>query len=82
MVLESCSDHSTAIEIALLSDEIDLEHCEEMQQRWVGRECPDGVLGRLWRSDRFAMQTFSATQQALTYHYAPNFTEVRVGICD
>ena len=32
-----------------LPDEIDLQHCEEMQQRWVVRDCPDSVLGRLWR---------------------------------
>jgi hypothetical protein len=34
---------------APLPDEIDLQHCEEMQQRWVVRDCPDSVLGRLWR---------------------------------
>jgi hypothetical protein len=31
---------------APLPDEIDLEHCEEMQQRWVARDCPDGVMRR------------------------------------
>jgi hypothetical protein len=34
---------------APLPEEIDLGHCEQMQQRWVERDCPDGVLGRLWR---------------------------------
>ena len=34
---------------APLPDEIDLQHCEEMQQRWVVRDCADGVLGKLWR---------------------------------
>ena len=40
---------SVVIDIAPLFDEIDLEHCDEMQQRWVVRDCPDGVLGRFWR---------------------------------
>ena len=34
---------------APLPDEIDLEHSREMQERWVVRDCPDGVLGRFWR---------------------------------
>ena len=34
---------------ASLPDEIDLEHSREMQQRWVVRDCPDGVLGRFRR---------------------------------
>ena len=34
---------------APLPEEIDLHHCEEMQQRCVVRDCPDGVLGMLWR---------------------------------
>ncbi|QNI91325.1 hypothetical protein SynBOUM118_00960 [Synechococcus sp. BOUM118] len=29
-------------------DEIARQHCEEMHQRWVVCDCPDGVLGRLW----------------------------------
>ena len=32
-----------------LPDEIDLQHCKEMQQQCVVRDCPDGVLGMLWR---------------------------------
>ena len=34
---------------APLPEEIDLQHCEKMQQRCVVRDCPDGVLGMLWR---------------------------------
>jgi hypothetical protein len=34
---------------APLPEEIDLEHAREMQERWVVRDCPDGVLSRFWR---------------------------------
>jgi hypothetical protein len=32
-----------------LPENVDLPTYEEWQERWVVRDCPDGVLGRLWR---------------------------------
>ena len=34
---------------APLPEEIDLEHAREMQERWILRDCPDGLLAGLWR---------------------------------
>ena len=37
-------------EWAPLPEEIDLPRYEETQQRWIERDCPDGVMARVWRS--------------------------------
>ena len=34
---------------APLPEEIDLPRYEEIQQQWNQRDCPDGVMSRLWR---------------------------------
>ena len=34
---------------ALLPEHVDLPRYEEIQQEWNQRDCPDGVMSRLWR---------------------------------
>ena len=34
---------------APLPEEIDLPRYEEIQQEWNQRDCPDGLMARLWR---------------------------------
>ena len=34
---------------APLPEEVDLPAYEEIQQEWNQRDCPDGLMSRLWR---------------------------------
>ena len=34
---------------APLPEHVDLPRYEEIQQEWNQRDCPDGVMSRLWR---------------------------------
>ena len=36
-------------EWAPLPEHVDLPRYEEIQQEWNQRDCPDGVMSRLWR---------------------------------
>ena len=38
---------------APLPDHVDLGHLQETQEKWIERDCPDGVMGRVWRWIRF-----------------------------